>query len=457
MLSSLFVRFYKIDTPLADWHSWRQTATASVAELFKRDGIDLMHPRTYDVSTAQTGYYNPQALWLVEMPIYGAFHSIASDIFINIDFVVIGRTISIFASLVSGLIIYLISRKYLGLVGGLLSAFFYLFIPYNIFYSRVILPEPLAVAFGLSSIWFFIRYTDQSNIKWLYFSASLFAVSILIKPFTIFYSVPIVFLAYKKHGIGFLKNKRLLLYVLVALLPLIAWRFWISQFPEGIPHTKWAFNGDGIRFRPAFWRWLFGERLGKLILGTWGLIPFAYGIITKHKNKGFVLSFLFGSFLFISIFATANVRHDYYQIVIIPSVSLALALGFIAMWNSKTSSFFLAKGLLLFSTIMMFGLGWFQVREYYKINHPEIVQAGMKVDELVPKDALVVAPYNKDIAFLYQTKRFGWPFIDGSLDNLIEKGAKYYVSVNYDPFTLEVMEKYKVIEQTESYVIVELK
>ena len=32
LLLALILRWYKIDNPLADWHSWRQADTASVSQ-----------------------------------------------------------------------------------------------------------------------------------------------------------------------------------------------------------------------------------------------------------------------------------------------------------------------------------------------------------------------------------------------------------------------------------------
>jgi hypothetical protein len=116
----------------------------------------------------------------------------------------------------------------------------------------------------------------------------------------------------------------------------------------------------------------------------------------------------------------------------------------------------LSRLVLIFSVLMMFMIGAYQVREFYKINHPEIILAGDAVDRLTPKDALVIAPYNGDTAFLYQTKRFGWPFMDRSIDQLIDRGADYYVSVNYDEVTNQLMEEYEVIEATDKYVIIKL-
>ena len=105
----------------------------------------------------------------------------------------------------------------------------------------------------------------------------------------------------------------------------------------------------------------------------------------------------------------------------------------------------------------MFMTGLNKVKEFYRINHPEIMAAGVVADNLLPKEALVIAPYNGDTAFLYQTKRWGWPYRDRSLNELIEKGADYFVSVNFDDQTNEAMEEFETIEKTDSYVIIDLR
>ena len=100
----------------------------------------------------------------------------------------------------------------------------------------------------------------------------------------------------------------------------------------------------------------------------------------------------------------------------------------------------------------------FQVKEYYKINHPELIEAGKAVDKLVPKDALVIASYNGDTAFLYQTKRRGWPVVELPIDELIKEGASYYTSVNLnDTQTQEFIKRFQVLEKTDTYVVLKLK
>jgi 4-amino-4-deoxy-L-arabinose transferase-like glycosyltransferase len=456
LLLGFAVRLYRIDYPIADWHSWRQADTASVSRIYADEGVNLLFPRYYDISTAQSGIFNPEGYRFVEFPIYNAIHALMVVSFPQLSLEVWGRLISIFFAIASTYIVFLLGKKYINVAGGVLAAFFYAFLPFNIYFTRVILPEPTAVFFALFSLWHFVVYLEKPGLARLMISALAFCTAILVKPYIVFFAFPMLVLAADKYGIpGMLKNWRLWLAAVIAIVPFFVWRQWESQFPEGIPFWKWAFNGDGIRFKPSFWRWIFGERLGNILLGSWGLLPFSFAVITAKKWKDFTILFLLAMFLYVGVVASANVKHDYYQTLVVPAVALALAKGSVAMWKSNYNKI-LMRSLLLFSIIMLFNVSIERTRYLFNVNHWEIVKAGQAVDALVDKDALVIAPYNGDTAFLYQTKRRGWPVIDRPLDQLIEKGAKYYVSVNYDDVTNKVMQEYEIIEKQEEYVIIKL-
>ncbi len=463
LITGFLVRLYKINNPLADWHSWRQADTASVTRTYSETGINLLFPRYHDISSIQSRIFNPQGYRFVEFPLFNILHAILIKNFPVFSLEVWGRLLSIICSAFSTLLLFLIGRRFLGKIGGLLTAFFYSFIPFNIYFTRVILPEPLSVMLGIAGLWLFIKYFDTSQNLFIYLSAVAFSLAILVKPFTIFYLIPVAGLILEKYRSfrGILNDPKsltiFLSFIAILFVPFLLWRAWISRFPEGIPLFAWVFNGDHIRFRPSFWRWIFAERLGRLILGVWGLIPFCLGILKTNKRSRFILWFLLGMFLYVLIVASANVRHDYYQALIIPAVSLALASGSIALWSAPGLNKNLSRIILVFSVFLMILVGAVQIKDNFLIIHPEILEAGAEVDRLVPKNALVVAPYNGDTAFLYQTKRWGWPAIDDSIDNIITKGADYYVSVSpNDDDTKMIISRFQIIKSTDKYVIVDL-
>ena len=457
IILGLIIRLYKINTPLLDWHSFRQVDTASVSKYFLRDGINMLEPRYHDISRVQSGMFNPEGYRFVEFPVYNAIHSIAYKIFPVLSFDAVGRLVSIVFALISSIFLYKISAFYFGKNVGILSMFLYLTLPFNVYFTRVILPEPLAVMLGLSGLWFFIKYSKEEKLPSLFIFSILMSVAILVKPYLVFYNIYPVYFFLKKYGYRkVIVKKEVIASLLIIFLPFIFWRLWIAGHPEGIPFWKWTFNGDGVRFKPAFWYWIFGERIGKLILGVWGIYPFIIGSLNNRRNP-FLIAFLLGAFLYLSVIATANVRHDYYQTLIVPVISIVLALGVHKMFeDSKKIKYgmFLPLGIMG----MMYLISAFQVKEYYKINHPEIINAGLAVERLTPEDALVIASYNGDTAFLYHTGRRGWPVVELPIEELIKEGAQYFTSVNLnDSQTIEFMKRFPILEKTDSYVVLKLK
>lgn len=493
IIGGFLVRLYKVGNPIADWHSWRQVDTASVARIYSDFGIDVLHPKYYDISTIQTGTLNMEGYRFVEFPLRDALHALTVNAipscpsfevtlpkppvknttsrlltFLGLGvnngvvspncFEIWGRLISIFSALITCFALFFLGRRFAGKWVGIAAAFFYAFLPFNIYFTRVILPEPMAVMFAILSVWFFSVYIDRDSKLFLFLSAITFAGGILLKPFVGFYILPMLYLAVKKYGIRkLIFNIPLILALDLALIPFFGWRIWMDKYAEGIPHYAWAFNGDGIRFRPAFWRWIFIERLGNLILGIWGLIPFSWGIITKNKKEPIFEWMLVGMFMYVTIVATANIRHDYYQTIIIPAVALVLAKGAVSMWKVKRVRQKTSKILLLFSIFLMFGASFYQVREFYKVNHPEFLDAGKAADELLPKDALVIAPDNGNTVFLYYTRRQGWPVLEEDIKDTINKGADYFVSVNKnDADTTNFKSRFETVKEGPNYIILDL-
>ena len=119
-----------------------------------------------------------------------------------------------------------------------------------------------------------------------------------------------------------------------------------------------------------------------------------------------------------------------------PLCPLALSsflLGFFAMIDNGKNLFQkIALGGLA-STLLVISLafGWYEVRGFFNVNDWNMVEAGKKIDEITPKDALVIAPYQTNPAFLYQTNRHGWT-MGYDIENKIAEGATYYVSTSYD-------------------------
>lgn len=479
-LAAFMLRTYKLDGPVADWHSWRQADTSGVTRTFVQERkLDWLYPRYEDLSSVPSGLPNPAGYRFVEFPIYNAASALLKLGLPELTVEQAGRLVTDFSFAVGIIFLFLICRQLFSRRIGYLVALTYALIPYNLYYGRTILPDPSMVMLSLGAIYFVICYL-QNNKKYNLIASLVFAaLSLLVKPFAVFLLLPIAYLWFVNYRFNPKKWGILLIYILLAALPLIIWRLWIRQYPEGIPASDWLLNGNGIRFKGAFWFWLFADRIGRLILGYWGLILLGFGLIRKleSKYKFFPILFLLSSFLYLFVFATGNVQHDYYQILIVPSLAVIAGIGLDTLLFRKSDVFnsYLAKILAIISFLFMLAFGWYFVKDYFNINHPEIVEAGKAVSDLTPEKAKVIAPYDGDTAFLYQTNRRGWPIIDRSLDYMIGNGADYYVSVKFDDPTNSLIAKsvtpelkkllilknrivppYTLIKKTDRYVIIQL-
>ena len=72
LIVAFATRLYKINRPLADWHSWRQADTAAVARNFVKEGFNPFIPKYDDMSTQTNGLDNPNRYRFVEVPIYNS-------------------------------------------------------------------------------------------------------------------------------------------------------------------------------------------------------------------------------------------------------------------------------------------------------------------------------------------------------------------------------------------------
>ncbi|MBI3341976.1 glycosyltransferase family 39 protein [Candidatus Curtissbacteria bacterium] len=458
LVAAFAVRLYKIDRPIADWHSWRQADTAAVSRNFIKEGYTPFVPKYDDMSSQTNGKDNPNRYRFVEFPIYNSIVAFVwyftgiKDIYARLTTAII--------TVISTLFLYLIVSRYSGRKTALLSAFFFAFIPYNIFYSTTVLPGPTMVFFLLLSYFTFQKWLDKQKVIWLLICSIATSAAILTWPIALIFTFPIVYLAFEKYHFSIFKKPYLWAFAIVSIVPFLAWRLWMINYPAGIPNWQFLINEGNIRFKGAFFQWIFAERLGNLILTFGGVPLFILGLIRKPgREKLFYFSILFSSLAYVVIFASGNVRHDYYQIPIIPSLAIFLAIGTKTLFTLPKETFnrYIGPVIALILICFIFAFGYYQIRGYYWINKPEIVKAGKAVDRLLPKDAIVIAPYNGDTAFLYQTNRHGYPIVDRPLEKFIDDGTKYLVSVDVGDAGIQNLAKHcKVIDQTKEYLIVEM-
>lgn len=439
LLTALILRLYRIDAPLADFHSWRQADTAAVARNLERGGFNLLLPTYDDYSNIQSGVDNPHGYRFVEFPIYNAIFAALHSAIPQLSLETWGRLVSVFFSLLCIASLYYIALAEAGRTAAIFSAITYSVMPFFVYFSRTILPETPAISLAIFSIFLLHLFTTSTHkwkkIIWLLLSCLLFSVSLLIKPTTIFYALPLLVLFIRKYKYSVPKQLHVILYFLLAVAPLLIWRYYITKYPEGIPASSWLFTqvntSEGqkeIFMRPAFFRWIFYERINNLILGGYLTVFFIMGIIRKQKTI-LPLSIIAAGFVYIFVFQGGNVQHEYYQIIAFPALALAVGLG-VALIIESTKTFLhpvMTMPLIigLFSASFLFS--WLNVQGYYAVPQDLLLMAKIIQTFTKPTDK-VIADRMGDTTLLYLSDRKGSPLLYREPEEMKKMGYQYILT-----------------------------
>lgn len=467
LILAFSLRFYKLDTPLADYHSWRQVDTAAVARNFVRDGFDLMHPKYDDLSSLQTGLENPNGYRFVEFPIYNSIFAALYKTFPMIPLEVWGRLTTAFFSLIIIGIIYYLSIKEANKIVAVFASLTYAAFPFFVYFSRVILPETTAVAFSMLSILFLYKSVTEKggkNVLLILFSAVSFAAAILVKPTVIFYTIVILYILYRKYSYRMLTKFATYIYFLLSAIPFIAWRYYISQYPEGIPANSWLITSvntyEGLKtifLRPAFFRWIFFERINNFIFGGYLTVFFLLGIFAKTRTY-LLHTILLAAAIYIFTFQGGNVQHEYYQTIAFPALALMVGLGvsFIVTNIRLFITPFITYPLILFIFVFSFGMSYYKVKDYYSYP-PEFPVIARIVQSLTDKNDKIVTDRLGDTTLLYLLDRKGSPALYKDLEEFKKQGYAYFITTNKETAEKTKSEKgYRVIFENDKFALFKL-
>ncbi len=436
LIIALGLRLYKINTPLADWHSWRQVDTAAVARNFAEGDFNLLYPKYDDFSNVQSGQYNPEGYRFVEFPLYNAMLAVMYKYLPVLPLEIYGRlTTVVFSLIIIAILYYLVLKEY-NRLAAVMTGLIYAAFPFFVYYSRVVLPETTAVAFAFLGILFVYFWSKTKGMKahaHLAIGSIFAAASILVKPTVIFYFIPMMYLFFTQYRFRLIRKPQPYLFFLVALVPFIAWRVWINHFPAGIPGFEWlitsvnTFEGrKNIFFRPAFFRWIFFERILQLILGGYAVVFLILGILEKEKKSLLLHSIGFGALVYLFVFQGGNVQHDYYQTIAMPAIAILCGMGAASLLRKNEHHLHILLNVTVVAAIFAFSwiMSYYRIRDYYNYSE-DLVSIAKVINTITPQDALIITDRDGDTTLLYLAHRKGMPNIPDTLEVLKSKGMQY--------------------------------
>ncbi len=462
LLVCIGARSYKLTSPLIEYHSFRQADTAAVARNFARNGINLLDPRYDDISPLQSGIANPEGYRMVEFPIYNALIALTNIVVPQVSIVEWGRIWSIISASIIVWCLYHITKKVANHGAAIIASLVFSVYPFFVFYTRAVLPETIALAVIMMSIYSLV---GRVNLTRIIVSTVLFAIALLIKPTTIFYGFTLFVLVMLNYQ-STLGRKLLLsaLCLIISLIPLVLWRNYILLFPAGIPASSWLITtvntdkgGEYIFFRPTFFRWMLYDRLNLLILGSFALPITVMGLL-KQSTSILPVAMLISSIVYVCTFQGGNVQHEYYQILILPTIALFTGMGASYMYEHARGIVGRVTAVLLIAGLLVGGwiFSWDKVHHYY-YSLSDIPRFATIVQSFVKPHEKIVVDTAGDTTALYAFDRKGSPSLFAGASDLKAQGYSYIFTYNLETArNLQIDSTAQVISASDRYVLLKL-
>lgn len=236
------------------------------------------------------------------------------------------RLYSILFWLVGGAALYRLTRRMVGVWGGLTSLAFYLVQPLGVLVSRRFQPDPFMVMWILLAALALDHWREQRDWKTAWLAGVLCGVAVLVKVFAVFpiagMAVAVVLVSGRPRE--WLRN--LQVWTMAAIMIFIPALYYLLDTGARSAGYFLFWNVSFAHLLLQSWfyvRWL------DLLQNTFGLIVVCIALagvtIAPPKNRPMLIGWWVGYFLFGLAFPWQIYTHDYYSLMLIPILALSLS------------------------------------------------------------------------------------------------------------------------------------
>jgi 4-amino-4-deoxy-L-arabinose transferase-like glycosyltransferase len=437
VLLAIAFRFYRLDIPFIDGHSWRQVTNADITRHFALGSMNLFLP--------QVSWGGLNGVVGMEFPLLHYLTAIAWRMGGESQYV--ARLISVAFSVSSVVLIFLLGRRWFGAPAGRAAAFLMAVSPSMVFFGRAFMSDTPMVTFMVAAVLAWDWYFERPNWTRALIAVLCTALAPLVKLPAIVVLAPIGGLALSRLGWSALRSRMVWVGGTVAVAAVAAWYWHADRIYLETGLTQAVFRPSGtyppdvapnvfflttFHFATAerllnteFWLNLL-DRFWSLHLTPIGFAGAFLGLfLCWRAGRGLpVLLWALGGVALIIASAEGQWNHEFHQLPIMPALALLFGVAAAPVFDASYLKRFLpivpavaAVSLVLTVTAVEAFRGSNVIPNLYRplyladhfIHHGDFVQA------VVPADALMVTVDYEAFGanspmLLYYARRQGWSF-----------------------------------------------
>lgn len=410
LLILVLTRFVNINQPLLEYNSSRQVQTAMIARNIAFNQAEVLKPEVDDQGRGPT-------YLMQEFPVITSLTAIIVRGSGSIPEWVL-RSTSVIAFVIAAIFLFLFAGKIYGRDIANLSVLIFAVSPLSILMSRVYQPDMAMVASMLVCFYSMYKSLEKGSFLWGIIAALSFSLTVLFKITNLYLILPLgVFMVItpSKKGMGLWAG---ILCSLPAIIPILWWwgiytRSVRMAFPNAYDTFGFGYLIQSMRAHliyPPFYREIFSNLAASPLTPV--LFVFSvFGLTRSIKRKDLFLVFwVFSVFLFF-LMVPEQSKQEYYMLSFVPPGAILASLGLEQVFGKLRTKF--ARNVFVLVITMVTLLFTVRMTAPKFINRPEyqdVVDAGLRVQEISEKDDLVVASHGFSQDLLYYCNRRGWAF-----------------------------------------------
>lgn len=432
---SLLVHAKGLTAPLLDYHFHRQVNTASIARAYHQGGRPIHQPRIDwngpDDRLAATEL--PVYMWL-----YGKLWPVAG---LGEKW---GRLISVAASLLTALLLFLLFERELGREAALWGALIFSLLPVEVYFGRTVQPEATALLALTGALWFWSRHLEKDR-PWGAWAAATFCAFIAVGlklPYA-HLLIPLAGLTWRKLGPGALTDWRMHAAGLAAMGGVISWYLHASQGVYVVPTSAEQYSSlleySSLLY---FMQFQLLSRIPEVVMTYAGLAFFVVGAhaLLWRKRDVFWLSWFLGVIAHLLAMSGYSHSHEYTALPLAPVAAGLIGVGVVRLREKAAAAprkhrplAFAGLALLLVAIPVHSGL---RISHWYRQGFGYLSGAAEAAAAVSSPEDLFFANCVAASVPLYYLNRRGWAgelhmqasSADKIVDEHIAKGARFIAS-----------------------------
>lgn len=471
LLLALAFRLYRLDTPFADAHSWRQVTNTDIARHFAETTVNPFTPMVSwgGATPAMVGMEFPLLQWIT-----GMVWRVIGEGSIS------ARLVAAVFSITAVWLIFQLGARLFGRPAGLAAAFLMAVSPGVVFFGRSFLSDTPMVTFSIAAVLAWAVYFDRREPRLAAIAAAMTALAGLVKLPAIVVLGGIAGLAWSRLRWRAWSDRGLVAGIAAALLAIAAWYAYADLIWQRTGLTQAVFRpsgtyppdvAPGVTFTTVshwatrerllsgeFW-WVMLDRLWGLYLTPYGFLAALIGVWLGAAAGAWVLALwaLAGAALAIAS-AEGQFWHEFHTLPLVPPLILYAGLAAAPLFDRASLQRYLPMGrwaatALVAAVLVPVSLQTFRASgaplHLFRTTAGDYVflDAGPVIRSMTDEQPIITVDYLDGGAnspmMLYYTHRPGWSFDVRSISaEVIEhlrttRGARYFATPRWNQLASE--------------------